>query len=203
MKKGFIIVGLIAMLVLIAGWYRECQYVGKWRADYAKLKENLLITEGHAKVAIEVSEGKIAELNGMIDSLSTVIAKKEERIFDLGTTITDLETDLETIPETDTDAIIANLKGQISAWQKRFFEAEVAMTALKEQVALTEKKFQEQLLITKNYKDMWERERFARESLERIVTEMERVARKAGMLRSIERGITVAVAGALVVSLIK
>lgn len=169
---------------------------------YLTLKEQVKVEQEASEALVEGYEDRIAELNGMIDSINFENDKRMQKIEEGDERIRELREEVETL--SDKDEIIANLESQL---ETRDYQLSLARETIKEQdiviFSLTEK-YNTQVKITDEYKaQLASATRLQAETegaLKSVSVELYREQKKNRVLNV---GLAAVVGGAILYSLVK
>jgi predicted nuclease with TOPRIM domain len=201
--KHIIIGGLILIAVFVMLTYRSCVTIDKYshlKGQYDALSEEYGAQKEAALGNITELQNQIAQKDEKIHDLNSSVSTKNEQIKKLNAENKKLEDTYATL--TDDKQRIANLETQVSVWKEKFTLAE-GVIAEKDKIifALTEK-YETQVKITGEYKELYEREARLRGLLEEHV----RIAdSKLGGLQlkfNVSKGVTIALAGLIIYGLV-
>ena len=201
--KHIIIGGLILLAFFAMLTYRSCVTIDKYshlKGQYDALSEEYEIQKETALDNITELQNQITQKDEKIHDLNSSVSTKNEQIKKLNAENKELEDTYATL--TDDKQKIANLETQVSVWKEKFTLAE-GVIAEKDKIifALTEK-YETQVKITGEYKELYEREVRLRGLLEERVRMADS---KLGGLRlkfNVSKGVMIALAGLIIYGLV-
>ena len=161
-----------------------------------------------AKVEKMIKEEIIKKQNEIIEKQDSLIAEaskkaeiKNSHISRLGSTITDLEDEFDTLEQQD--AKIGNLMQQVEAWKEKFSLAQGIIADKDEIIFSLNEKYNAQLIISDSYKSLYETLQVNTKKLEKIVTVQDWQIKKYKLTGGLKTGIVLGLAGLVAYGVLK
>jgi len=153
---GAILIICITFFLTRACYKRDTNY------DVLKGQYNLLQTETNALIKVsqkEITEyqNTIAERDTRIKEISATVAVKNKKIQDLHIATQNLEDTLDFDTQISNEDKIVNLQKQVEAWKDKFAIISTIVKDKDEIIFNLQEKYNTQLKISLNYKEMYER----------------------------------------------
>ena len=153
---GAILIICITFFLTRACYKRDTNY------DVLKGQYNLLQTETNALIKVsqkEITEyqNTIAERDTRIKEISATVAVKNKKIQDLHIATQNLEDTLDFYTLIPNEDKIVNLRKQVEAWKDKFAIISTIVKDKDEIIFNLQEKYNTQLKISLNYKEMYER----------------------------------------------
>jgi len=152
----YIAIALILMLFIV----KSCNIYDNY--SVLKGQYNLLQTETNALVKVSQKEiieyqNTIAERDTRIKEISATVAVKNKKIQDLHIATQNLEDTLDFYTLIPNEDKIVNLRKQVEAWKDKFAIISTIVKDKDEIIFNLQEKYNTQLKISLNYKEMYER----------------------------------------------
>jgi len=152
----YIAIALILMLFIV----KSCNIYDNY--SVLKGQYNLLQTETNALVKVSQKEiieyqNTIAERDTRIKEISATVAVKNKKIQDLHIATQNLEDTLDFDTQISNEDKIVNLQKQVEAWKDKFAIISTIVKDKDEIIFNLQEKYNTQLKISLNYKEMYER----------------------------------------------
>lgn len=204
MKKKHLIIIAILMGLLFLFSMDKCgnsEKLRRLRRENRGLEAAWRVEQKLSRDAIEEKEREISAANEKISLLETTVEEKNDEIDTLTSEIGDLENayDEEAPPEEQ----IVNLKKQVALWKAKFILAETIIATKDKIIFSLTAAYDAQVLISNEYKGMYEKSLEINDGLKREIKLMRRQAGKIKTVSKIKNLALTILGGIMVYDLVK
>lgn len=204
MNTKSLIVVIILCVAIIFLFLDKCgssSRLDRLKGQYENALETARAEKEIKEAIIENKEREIESLNGEITSLNEEIEEKEADNAELDEDVRELEQMFDKLD--DKDAKIANLTEQVGVWKDKFSLAESIIADKDEIIFSLSEKFEAQLKISLEYKELYEGSMGRIKILEDIKKAQSSQIARIRFTSNFKTGIVLGLAGLVLYNLIK
>jgi len=194
---------VIALVLFGVSTLRSCKLDKKYRGLKAAYETDKKITEADKALSvahIEELNNAIGQMTSEVVRLSEEVLSKRKRISELSIQLDELISNEPVQPELESQPLVISLRKQVSKLTEMYSLSQETVTLQTEEIAVLGGKFDAQVLISAEWKSMYDKERALRVNCEGLLKVCERrVSSPWKTARTVAYGVAAGfVAGALI-----